>query len=428
MKKINYILIVLLSLSLLGIALFFINDWKVKRDIQNLVTEQQTKPNQAPNIQAVKHIKNGDRDFYYFSPIKTVDRFYDSNLPTSLYANQPKNKAVVMIKPQLEKSNLKNVKQLAISQTVYRVKPFGLQKMSQKIISRYHVKENYERFTVKDLVSGHLERIEQEVSKRYPEKSFALSKSQALSEKDGLLSDGFRVVSGKLKLTDGILIPLSDLFDVIDASVLEASEKAAYDDYQAKKKAEEARRTQKLVALTFDDGPDPSTTPQVLSILAKYQAKGTFFMLGSKIAGNESLVKKVTDAGHEIDNHSWDHPDLTTLTAEQVKAQVNNTSEAIKKASGQGPIYLRPPYGATNESVRKASGLTEMLWTVDTRDWENHSTDGIMANLKQQLQPGGVVLMHDIHQTTVDALPTVMEYLKAEGYQCVTLKELFGTR
>lgn len=180
------------------------------------------------------------------------------------------------------------------------------------------------------------------------------------------------------------------------------------------------------MALTFDDGPDPRTTPQVLDILANYQAKGTFFMMGSKVAGNEALVKRVSEAGHEIGNHSWDHPNLTKLTVDQIQYQVNATNQAISKACGKKPLYLRPPYGATNDTVQRASGLAQMLWTVDTRDWENHSTAGIMDNIKKQLQYGGVVLMHDIHQTTVNALPTVMEYLKAEGYQCVTVSDLYN--
>lgn len=224
-------------------------------------------------------------------------------------------------------------------------------------------------------------------------------------------------------------IPLASLFDVINPDFLEGSDKTAYEEYLEEKKAKEAEKEgQKLVALTFDDGPDPVTTPQVLDILAKYQAKGTFFMMGSKVVGHEALVKKVSAAGHDVENHSWDHPDLTTLTVDQIQTQINTTNQAIEKACGKRPVYLRPPYGATNDVVRRASGLKEMLWTVDTRDWENRNTAAIMANVKQQLQPGGVVLMHDIHQTSVDALPSIMEYLKAEGYKCVTLSELYGSR
>nr|WP_306693952.1 polysaccharide deacetylase family protein [Streptococcus didelphis] len=178
--------------------------------------------------------------------------------------------------------------------------------------------------------------------------------------------------------------------------------------------------------MTFDDGPNPATTPQVLSLLEKYHAKATFFMMGSKIPGNESLVKKVADAGHEIANHSYDHPDLTKLNDQQIKYQINTTNEAISKVIGKRPIYLRPPYGATNDRVRQLAGLTEILWTVDTRDWENRNTNAIMTNIKQQLHPGGIILMHDIHQTSVNALPSVLDYLQKEGYTCVTVSVLMG--
>lgn len=226
-------------------------------------------------------------------------------------------------------------------------------------------------------------------------------------------------------LDDKISLPLSDLFDIVNPDLLEGDIKVAYDDYQ-KKKEEEQQKDKKIVALTFDDGPNPVTTPQVLAILAKYHAKGTFFMLGSKISGNEDLLKKVMEAGHEIGNHSWDHPNLTKLSADQIAFQIKNTNMAIEKVTGKSPIFFRPPYGATNANVQSIAGLTQVLWSVDTRDWENHNTEAILANIKAQLRPGGIVLMHDVHQTTVNALPTVLEYLKSQDYKFVTVSQVLG--
>lgn len=404
-----------------------VDHWKIQQDIKHLVLTEKKQEQSQLKIKTVKHIKSGKKDYYYFSPIANVDEFFVNNLPISLYQDKIANNAVVLLKPKLQASGLKMVKKIAISKKVYQKKLFHLTKVSEEIVSFYHVTEDFRPFHLKELVSGHLERISQEVEKKYPHKVFHINDYNVLRERNHLLSDHFEIDSGNLILDKEFVIPLKSLFDVINPDYLETADRAAYDEYLAKKKAEEKmQQTQKLVALTFDDGPDPVTTPQVLDILAKYKAKGTFFMLGSKIASNEALTKKVSDAGHEIGNHSWDHPNLTKLTVEQIQNQIDMTNQAIVKACGKKPLYLRPPYGATNDTVQRASGLKQMLWTVDTRDWENHTTEGIMTNIKKQLQPGGVVLMHDIHQTTVNALTTVMEYLKAEGYKCVTVSELYG--
>ncbi|HEL0558107.1 polysaccharide deacetylase [Streptococcus equi subsp. zooepidemicus Sz105] len=428
MKKLNYILIILLSLLLVGVAFTFIRSWKIGQDTQRVIKLEQTASKDSPKIKKVKHLKKGKQDWYYLSPIEKADDFYVSNLPMSLYQGKQTDKAVIMVKPKLEASHIKQVNQLVIYKTVYKPQLFGLKKTTEKAVSRYHVKEDYSPFKLEELVAGRLDRIEEEAGKLYPGKEIKLS-TDTMIEKNQVLSDGFAIDSGNLILLGHMSIPLASLFDVINPDFLEGSDKTAYDDYLEEKKAKEAEKEgQKLVALTFDDGPDPVTTPQVLDILAKYQAKGTFFMMGSKVVGHEALVKKVSAAGHDVENHSWDHPDLTTLTVDQIQTQINTTNQAIEKACGKRPVYLRPPYGATNDVVRRASGLKEMLWTVDTRDWENRNTAAIMANVKQQLQPGGVVLMHDIHQTSVDALPSIMEYLKAEGYKCVTLSELYGSR
>ncbi|MDV5977738.1 UNVERIFIED_CONTAM: polysaccharide deacetylase family protein [Streptococcus canis] len=427
MKKLNFILVSLLSIVLVSLAVISVNHWKMNRDSQHLVLAEKKKGKSGLTIKTVKHIKNGQKDYYYFSPTANADDFFVNNLPVSMYQNEAVDKAVILLKPKLQASQLKSIKKLTISKIVYQKKLFHLAKVSEKVVSSYHVTKAFQPFQLKDLVSGHLERINQEVGKKYPDKAFQLADDGKLSEKDNLVSDHFEVTSGNLVFGRELSIPLASLFDVINPDFLETADKVAYDEYLAKKKAEEeAQHPKKIVALTFDDGPDPATTPQVLDILARYHAKASFFMMGSKVVNNEALVKRVSEAGHDIGNHTWDHPNLTKLPVDQIQSEVNRTNQAIEKACGKKPLYLRPPYGATNAMVQQASGLTQMLWTVDTRDWENHSTEGIMANLKKQLQPGGVVLMHDIHQTTVDALPTVMEYLKAEGYQCVTLSELYG--
>lgn len=196
---------------------------------------------------------------------------------------------------------------------------------------------------------------------------------------------------------------------------------AAYQSYQAKKQ-------QKLVALTFDDGPNAATTSQALDILAKYHVKGTFFMLGKNVAGNEQLVKRVHDEGHEIGNHSWSHPQLPTLALEQAKKQIEDTQAALRAVIGESPKMMRPPYGAINDTIRNAVDMSFIMWNVDSLDWKNRNTASIMEQVKKQTCPGSIILMHDIHQTTINALPSVIEYLQKNGYTLVTVSELLNHR
>nr|WP_207927388.1 polysaccharide deacetylase family protein [Streptococcus catagoni] len=412
---------------LLGLSALAFNQWQINNQLQSTINQEMKKKDGDFEIKSLKKIKSDKQSFYYFSPLKNNKKFYNNNLPLSLYQEKVKDKEEIFIRPVIKKTPLKGVNLVTIHKITYKHELFKLAKSSDKVISHYHIKEDFSPFNLSDLVSGHMDKLAKEVGKHSSGKSFDKSLASKLTEEGSLLSDYFDLSEDKLVLEDKLKIPYKDLFDVVDAKLLEGDLKQEYDLFVSKKKEEEAKRkNEKLVALTFDDGPNPDTTPQVLSLLDKYQAKATFFMMGSKISGNESLVKKIISAGHEIGNHSWDHPDLTKLSEDQVRFQIRNTNDAIAKACGKVPIYLRPPYGATNDNVRRISGLTEVLWTVDTRDWENHNTEAIMANIRSQLQPGGIILMHDIHQTSVNALPTVLDYLKSQGYKCVTVSQVMG--
>ncbi|MFC3927910.1 polysaccharide deacetylase family protein [Streptococcus caprae] len=216
---------------------------------------------------------------------------------------------------------------------------------------------------------------------------------------------------------------ISELFPIINETYLKGDDLIAYQDYLVKERLAEGP---KRIALTFDDGPNPTTTTQILDVLAKYNVKATFFVIGSKVTGNEAIIKREVSDGHEIGNHTWSHPILTQLTQADIQDEVNMTNQAIQAASGQAPKTIRPPYGATNATVAAASGLPEVLWTVDTRDWENHNPAQILANVKTYARPNGVILMHDIHQETANAVESVILYLQSEGYEFVTVSELYG--
>ncbi|MBN1320075.1 MAG: polysaccharide deacetylase family protein [Thermoleophilia bacterium] len=181
---------------------------------------------------------------------------------------------------------------------------------------------------------------------------------------------------------------------------------------------------QKLAALTFDDGPG-KFTQGVLDALAAKHVPGTFFVLGSSAAGNKAMIDKIKAAGHEVENHSWDHPVLTKLTPEQIRRQISRTSAVIG-----GSRYLRPPYGTYDAKVTAeaaALGIKLVLWTVDTRDWETPEVGAILANVKAQTKPGAIILMHDggnNRSATVASVPVVIDWLFQQGYSLTTVAGL----
>lgn len=181
----------------------------------------------------------------------------------------------------------------------------------------------------------------------------------------------------------------------------------------------------KKVALTFDDGPNPDSTTAILNVLKKYDVKATFFVLGSRVDFYPELVDRMVQEGHEIGNHTWSHKDLTKITEEAVKKELGMTAEAVEQAAGFSPIVVRPPYGATNERVNQIIGAPPVLWSVDTLDWKSHDPKAIYDIVKRDTRDGTIILMHDIHKTTADALEEVIVYLQKQGYELVTVEELY---
>lgn len=182
----------------------------------------------------------------------------------------------------------------------------------------------------------------------------------------------------------------------------------------------------KRVALTFDDGPDPKVTRQILETLKKYDAKATFFMLGSRVEYYPDIAIEVKEAGHELGNHTWTHSDLTKADAKKISNEINKTSSIIENVTGQKVTAFRPPYGAVNKTVHKQTNLPVILWDVDTRDWEHRNPIQLLDQVKMKTKDGSIILMHDIHQSTADGLDAVLAYLKNEGYIFVTASELLS--
>lgn len=181
----------------------------------------------------------------------------------------------------------------------------------------------------------------------------------------------------------------------------------------------------KVIALTFDDGPNQKTTPQILNALKKYNGHATFFVIGNKVQSNAHIVKRAVKEGHEIGNHTWDHLYLTKLSGAEVKEQLNRAGKAIKQVTGVEPKIMRPPYGATNSYVdRVAGGLDTVLWDIDPQDWRYRDKNRIVNQVMSQAGDGKIILLHDIYQTSVDAAIEIIERLDKKDYQFVTVSEL----
>ena len=182
----------------------------------------------------------------------------------------------------------------------------------------------------------------------------------------------------------------------------------------------------KVIALTFDDGPGPYTA-HLLDILDQYGAKATFFLIGSKVSGQASVVRSIQARGHQLGNHSWSHPELPKLSVDQIAGEIDRTNEAIRQATGVKPSILRPPYGAVNGVVLEQLRLRNMssiLWSVDTRDWADRNSQIVCSRAVAGARPGAVILMHDIHQTSVNAVPCILSSLKQQGYSFVRIQRL----
>ncbi|WP_339177125.1 polysaccharide deacetylase family protein [Oceanobacillus sp. FSL W7-1293] len=183
----------------------------------------------------------------------------------------------------------------------------------------------------------------------------------------------------------------------------------------------------KYVALTFDDGPHPEVTPRILDTLKKHDAKATFFMLGTQVEYYPELSKKVMEAGHEIGSHTMNHYDLTALELNQIIVEMQQSNDIIEKATGRTINLLRPPYGASNSDVEQAaSGMDNSLimWSVDSLDWKSRNAAAVNEEVMSNVSPGSIVLMHDIHPSTADALPQLLTSLEEQGYQMVTVSQL----
>lgn len=184
------------------------------------------------------------------------------------------------------------------------------------------------------------------------------------------------------------------------------------------------------LALTFDDGPHPQNTPRLLDILKARNAKATFYVVGTNAKRYPDILRRIIAEGHEIGNHSTTHPSLSKLSDEGVRRELQICHDAVLSATGVAPRTMRPPYGAITTAqkgwIRQEFGYPSILWSVDPLDWKRPGSSVVSARLIAGANSGGILLSHDIHAGTIDAIPSVLDQLIAKGYQFVTVTQLLA--
>lgn len=185
---------------------------------------------------------------------------------------------------------------------------------------------------------------------------------------------------------------------------------------------------QKLIALTFDDGPRRSTTTRLLDGLAERGVKATFFLIGCQIADNEDVVRRMDREGHQIGIHTFDHVQLTELNQADFDTQVGTTRTLLKDLLGHNDFLLRPPFGKWDEGVRTRAGCPIILWSIDPEDWDDKNTARVVEEVVSQAKDGSIILLHDIYAQSVDAALQIVDRLHAEGYYFCTIDQLFAAR
>lgn len=183
-------------------------------------------------------------------------------------------------------------------------------------------------------------------------------------------------------------------------------------------------KSKKMIALTFDDGPNYNTS-KIIDVLNKYDIKATFFVLGSRAINNKDILKKMVDSGMEIGNHTYNHLLLTKYDENKIRSEIEDTSEVIYNATKKRPKLLRPSYGSVNNKIKKVANMPIIIWDIDTLDWKYHNSKRITSRVVNKVRDGDIILMHDIYSASLNALSNIIPILQDNGYEFVTIDELF---
>lgn len=183
-----------------------------------------------------------------------------------------------------------------------------------------------------------------------------------------------------------------------------------------------------MVALTFDDGPHYTVTPRILDILQEHNARATFFVLGNRVDNFPNIIQREYSQGHEIGSHSFSHPQITTLTSDEIEYQFAETEHRIQQYVPYTTKLVRPPYGQITQSLKEVLQKTFVLWSIDTQDWKTRDKDAIVSEVLNNVKDGDIILMHDMYSTTADACEELIPALIERGYQLVTVSELLNAK
>lgn len=186
---------------------------------------------------------------------------------------------------------------------------------------------------------------------------------------------------------------------------------------------------EKAVALTFDDGPSRDNDGTILETLQANGAHATFFVLGNRARVDGDIMQMILDAGCEIASHSWDHPQLSKIKWKKAKSQIDRTDRIVSKLlNGYQISLLRPPYGSISKTMRKKVKKPMILWSLDTEDWKSRNAKKIFNRVKKEVKDGDIILMHDIHPETAEAVKKIVPWLSEQGYDMLTVTELMARK
>lgn len=184
------------------------------------------------------------------------------------------------------------------------------------------------------------------------------------------------------------------------------------------------------IALTFDDGPNKTLTPKLLDLLAAHHMKATFFVVGQNAADHPEILRRAVREGHEIGNHTWSHPNLGKMSDDAARRELQKTDDAIFAAIGKHPTLMRPPYGSITAHEKRwihdDFGYRIIIWDVDPLDWKRPGPTVVCNRILKETHPGSIVLAHDIHPPTIEAMPAIFDQLDRKGFRSVTVTELLA--
>lgn len=443
-KRMWLIWLNLILVVMLGVAGFFA--YHVYRDynVNQFIKSQQEKIEKAPSSDVQKGNVGTTYVTAYFPKdaegkrISSIETLVNERIKEQVGEQHAEGKIekIFFISTKEEATSLPNVRKVSLFSETHKVDLWNVKKIRNKEEGSVLLTEDNQVFTFESLFSN-VELAKTAFSTKLTEdlKAKGVAETDIPKQVEAFKAVDWKTVDfsyadSKVNLTlptelagvTTLSVPVASLFKTFKTDYMSETDKAAYKAFQE----EEAKKNQNRVALTFDDGPNPATTTQILDTLKRHNIKATFFILGQNVPGNEALLKRMVAEGHEVANHSYTHPNLTGLSTEQVKEEINKTQEVIKAACGKTPTIMRPPYGEVNQAVMQAMKLPAIYWSVDSQDWKSRNSAAILAEVKAQTQPGGIILMHDIHQPTADALESVIQHLQSQGYGFATVSDLCG--